>query len=73
MADTSYMAARNTRENGMTDGINLQELAKATRAMNERVEPCRECGHVENVTQTGFCEHCIEVDLTTQARFQDWR
>lgn len=72
MGDTLYMdeGKRATEETEMD--INLQELAAKTRAMNERVETCRECGHVANVTAEGFCEGCIEEDLACQARHQEW-
>jgi hypothetical protein len=74
MADTSYMAAGNTErgEKAMTEKI-FAAAAAVQAAWNDRVEPCRECGHVENVTAAGFCDHCIEADLATQARFPEWR
>lgn len=56
----------------MTEKI-FAAAAAVQAAWNDRVEPCRECGHVENVTAAGFCDHCIEADLATQARFPEWR
>lgn len=32
-----------------------------------RVEPCRECGHIDNVDRHGFCDQCLRDAALTEA------